>query len=270
MTQPNTERRVQRVRHPLKFRLVRVLRVLDIAPRIRRITFTGEDLADFVSASFDDHVKLFFPLPGQSRPTLPTATPDGIVFADDAPRPPARDYTPQRVDLTARELDIDFVLHGEGPATSWAARAEPGQMLGIGGPRGSFIIPADYPWHLLIGDETALPAIGRRLRELPPESQAIALVEIDDARDEIALDTPQRTTVHWVHRQGPQARSLDEAVAGLLLPPGAGYVWIAAEAAQAKALRARVVERFGVDKANLRASAYWKRGASNVHETLDD
>ncbi|GAA5235620.1 siderophore-interacting protein [Verticiella sediminum] len=269
MTLPTTERRVQRVRHPLKFRLVRVLRVNDIAPRIRRITFTGDDLADFVSASFDDHVKLFFPLPGQSRPALPTATPDGIVFADDVPRPPARDYTPQRVDTRARELDIDFVLHGEGPATTWAAQAEVGQYLGVGGPRGSFIIPADYPWHLLIGDETALPAIGRRLRELPAETRAIAVVAIDDVHDEIALDSPARTAVHWVHRQGSQARSLDDAIAALSLPPGAGYVWIAAEAAQAKALRALVVERFGVDKANLRASAYWKQGASNVHETLE-
>lgn len=268
MTADSTERRAQRVRHPLKFRLLRVARVQDLAPQMRRVTFADESLADFVSASFDDHVKLFFPLPGQSQPTLPTVTEQGMVFPEGEPRPPARDYTPRRVDTVARELDVDFVLHGDGPASTWAAQAAPGQVLGAGGPRGSFVIPADYPWHVLIGDDTALPAIGRRLEELAEDARVFVRIEVDDAAARIALPQRAAADVGWVYRsEGDDV--LLAAARALAPPPGAGYVWIAAEAAKARALRALVVGQWGVDKVNVRAAAYWKRGASSVHENLD-
>ena len=82
-----------------------------------------------------------------------------------------RDYTPRRYDLDTLELDIDFVLHGDGPASTWAEQAKPGQFLHIGGPRGSMIVPDIFDSYLLIGDETALPAIARRLEGLAAESQ---------------------------------------------------------------------------------------------------
>jgi NADPH-dependent ferric siderophore reductase len=158
---------VARIRHALKFRLLQVTRVTALNPYLVRVTFTGDSLDDFVSASFDDHVKLFFPQPGEAMPALPQAGPDGPIFDASKPRPIARDFTPRRFDRVARELDIEFVLHEAGPATAWAAQAAPGQYLGIGGPRGSFVIPTQFDWHLMIGDETALPAIARRLEELP-------------------------------------------------------------------------------------------------------
>ena len=136
--------RVQRVRHELKRRELTVIGVDDVTPNFRRVTLTGDSLADFVSASFDDHVKL--------------------IFAPDADGAPVmRDYTPRRFDNAARELVIEFAQHGDGPAAAWAAQAQPGHTLTVGGPRGSFIIPTDFDWHLLVGDETALPAVARRL-----------------------------------------------------------------------------------------------------------
>ena len=123
---------VERVRHPLKMRLLTVTRVERIAGLLARITFTGEDLQDFVSASFDDHVKVFFPADPALAPVLPTAGPDGIKFPEDVPRPAARDYTPRRFDTARQELEIEFVLHGDGPASTWAEQARPGQQLGIG------------------------------------------------------------------------------------------------------------------------------------------
>ncbi|WP_134819543.1 siderophore-interacting protein, partial [Bordetella pertussis] len=118
---PPTELNVQRVRHPLKMRLLEVKRVTRPTPHLARITLAGDALRDFVSASFDDHVKVFFPPPGAARPVLPELGPDGLVFAEGEPRPPMRDYTPRRHDARAGELDLEFVLHGEGPAASWAA-----------------------------------------------------------------------------------------------------------------------------------------------------
>ncbi|CPQ44353.1 iron utilization protein [Bordetella pertussis] len=93
---PPTELNVQRVRHPLKMRLLEVKRVTRPTPHLARITLAGDALRDFVSASFDDHVKVFFPPPGAARPVLPELGPDGLVFAEGEPRPPMRDYTPRR------------------------------------------------------------------------------------------------------------------------------------------------------------------------------
>lgn len=91
MTQ--TDLTVERVRHPLKMRVLTVARVERIAGLLARVTFRGEDLRDFVSASFDDHVKLFFPADPSQPLALPEVGPDGIKFPEGAPRPAARDYT---------------------------------------------------------------------------------------------------------------------------------------------------------------------------------
>ena len=135
---------VTRVRHPLKFRLLQVTRVQPLTPHLIRVTFTGDDLHDFESASFDDHIKVFFPAPGADRPVLPDAGPNGPVFPEDQPRPVARDFTPRRYDRAARELDIEFAMHEAGPAATWAAQAKVGQYLGVGGPRGSLVIPTGF------------------------------------------------------------------------------------------------------------------------------
>lgn len=264
---------VERVRHHLKMRMLIVSRVERVAGLMARVTFTGADLQDFVSPSFDDHVKLFFPSDPSQPLVLPSVTPDGIKFPDDAPRPQARDYTPRYFDAARQELVIDFVMHGDGPASTWAERAAPGQVLGIGGPRGSFVVRMGFDWHVLIGDETALPAISRRIEELPASAQVIALIEVPEADNEIALDTRARASVRWLHRNGVAAgysTLLLEAARELKLPEGEGYVWVAAESATAKALREIMVGQHGVDKRRIRAASYWKRGVAAVHESHDD
>ena len=126
-------------------------------------------------------------------------------------------------------------MHGDGPA---AERAAPGQVLGIGGPRGSFVVPMGFDWHVLIGDETALPAISRRIEELPASARVIALIEVPEADNEIALDTRARASVRWLHRNGVAAGySTLLLEAARELPEGEGYVWVAAESATAGAAR---------------------------------
>ena len=262
---------VQRVRHPLKMRLLQVLRTQLLSPQLLRVTLGGEDLADFTSGSFDDHIKVFFPAPGAERPVLPVVGPDGIVFPEGQPRPQARDYTPRRYDPVASELDIELVLHGDGPASTWAAQARPGQYLGVGGPRGSFVIPTEFDWHLLIGDDTALPAIARRVEELGPDARVIVVAEVTSATAQIPLAVGPRAQVHWLHREDqPEGSLLAPALRSVDLPAGEGYVWAAGEGAAMRAVRQHQVGERGVDKARIRASAYWKRGNAAVHETLDD
>jgi NADPH-dependent ferric siderophore reductase len=264
---------VSRVRHPLKFRLLQVKRVEAVTPHLIRVTFTGDDLHDFVSASFDDHIKVFFPEPGADTPVVPSAGPDGPVFPAGQPRPIARDFTPRRYDAAARELDIEFALHEAGPAATWAAQAKVGQMLGIGGPRGSLVIPTGFDWHLLIGDDTALPAIGRRLEELPAGKRVAVIVEVADASARVDFQTQAELHMIWCYRSDSPYRgeALLKAVRETYLPEdGEGYVWAAGESATMRAVRYHLCTERGVDKSRIRAASYWKEGAQAVHETLDD
>jgi NADPH-dependent ferric siderophore reductase len=263
---------VTRVRHPLKFRLLQVTRVHPLTPHLIRVTLTGDDLHDFESASFDDHIKVFFPAPGADRPMLPQAGPNGPVFPEDQPRPVARDFTPRRYDRAARELDIEFAMHEAGPAASWAAQAKVGQYLGIGGPRGSLVIPTAFDWHLLIGDETALPAIARRLHELPAGTRVAAVLEVADPSARIEFDTQAELHAVWRYRSDSPYRgdALLQAVRETYLPDGEGYVWAAGESATMRAVRYHLCTERGVDKSRIRAASYWKQGAVAVHENLDD
>ncbi|MHA7683286.1 siderophore-interacting protein [Cupriavidus sp. PET2-C1] len=265
---------VQRVRHELKMRLLQVVRTQAVSPQLLRVTLAGDDLKGFVSASFDDHIKVFFPAPGQSKPALPELGPNGPVFPEGQPRPAARDYTPRRYDAAAGELDIEFVLHGDGPASTWAAQAAPGQYLGVGGPRGSFVIPEGFDWHLLVGDETALPAIGRRLDELPSGVRALVVLTVDNAAAEIPLPSRADVEIRWLHRDSAPADSatwlLEQALREVTLPLGEGYVWAAGEAASIRAVRQYLVGERGIEKGRIRAASYWKAGAAAVHENIDD
>ncbi|MEX3634715.1 siderophore-interacting protein [Paraburkholderia sp. BR14320] len=267
---------VHRVRHPLKFRLLQVKQVRALTPHLIRVTLTGDDLHDFVSASFDDHIKVFFPEPGADKPTLPQAGPDGPVFPEGK-RPTARDFTPRRFDRDARELDIEFALHDAGPAAIWAAQAQVGQYLGVGGPRGSLVIPTGFGWHLLIGDDTALPAIARRLEELPAGTRVAAVIEVADPSARIEFTTEAELHLVWCYRSeadtqtGTRGEALLHAVRDTWLPEnGEGYVWAAGEAAAIRAVRQHLCGERGVDKARIRAASYWKQGAVAVHETIDD
>jgi NADPH-dependent ferric siderophore reductase len=267
------ERAVRRVRHETKRRLAQVRAVSQLTPKMVRIVLAGDELSGFVSAAHDDHVKLFFPPMGTEKPVLPTQGPNGPVYPEGAPRPAARDYTPRRYDAAANTLAVDFVLHGEGPATHFAAHARPGHFLGVGGPRGSFIVPDDFDWYLLAGDETALPAIARRLEELPASTRAIAVIEVADAAEEQELASRARLDISWLHRDGArpgETSLLLDAIAALALPPGEGYAWVAAEAGTAKAVRRHLVDARALRKDRVKAAAYWKRGATAVHETYDD
>jgi NADPH-dependent ferric siderophore reductase len=247
MTVSTSARRVERVRHELKRRDVQVARVEQLSPHFRRITFTGDALRDFTSLSFDDHVKLFF------------------APADDGAEPARRDYTPRSYDNAAAELQIEFALHGAGAASDWAAQAAPGQTLTVAGPKGSLIIPVDYDWHLLVGDETALPAVARRLEQLPPGARAIVMLQVADLADRRELRSRADVRVTWV---GDDAELL-AAVRALDLPAGEGYAWCAGEAAAMAALRRVLVEDKGHPRDAIRAAAYWKRGATAHHENLE-
>ena len=256
--QASDPRAPRRVRHEPRRRTLTVRQVETIAAHMIRVTLSG-DLDGFTSLGFDDHVKLFFP--------------DGTKNAEGVPNMLGRDFTPRRYDPAQNTLEIDFAIHDAGPATRWAAQAKPGDTLALGGPRGSFIVPTTYDWHLLVGDETALPAISRRLAELPARTRTVVVAEVDGRDDEIALPTVADVTVTWVHRDGVAAGDSDvlaKTLASLKLPAGDYYGWVACESLIAKALRRQLIADHGANPKWLRAAGYWRRGAVAVHDVIED
>lgn len=242
-----TTPRIERVRYEIRRRALRVADVARLTPHMIRVTLRGEALADFASAAADDHIKLL--LPGADGETE------------------MRDYTPRSFDIARRELVIDFVDHGAGPAASWARKAQPGDGLTIAGPRGSRVIAGDIRNWVFLGDETALPAIGRFLEDLPAGSRAKAIIAVPDAADEQQLSSAADLDLLWLHR--PLARAADpapllDALRALRLAPDT-FVWIAAEANVARALRGHLLGQ-GHPPAWLRAAGYWVEGQADASD----
>jgi NADPH-dependent ferric siderophore reductase len=236
---------VRRVRHELKLRELTVSRIERLGDGFVAITFAGEALGDFTSLSFDDHVKFMFP------------------DTDAEGEQVRRDYTPRRFSREALELTIEFALHGDGKASDWARNAVVGQRALVGGPKGSMIVPLELDWHVLTGDTTALPAIARRLEELPGGSRAIVFVHAEPA-DRRVFAGAAEMDMRWFDTPEALVADLQE----LALPPGRGFAWGGGEASLMARVR-QVLNDKGVPREATRVSAYWKRGVAEHHENLD-
>ena len=246
---------IHRVMHEIKRRRLEVLRVVDLTPRMRRITLGGPELAGFVSLGTDDHVKLLFPQNAEQAAALETL----VLGAgkDNGPLPEMRDYTPRRYDLNTLELDIDFVLHGDGPASTWAEQAKPGQFLHIGGPRGSMIVPDMFDSYLLIGDETALPAIARRLENLAANRRALVIVEVENGKEQQVLESAAEVNVIWVLREGGKDNLLT-TVRQIQVPAGSLYAWVATESKVSRRIRRVLLDEHGLNEQFVKAVGYWR------------
>ena len=253
---------VQRVRHPFRARHVQLLSREQPSPGFVRLTLGGPDLQDFTSAGFDDHVKLILPQAGRAMPALPVLLDGRPAFVEEGERPTLRDYTPLRYDAAQQTLTLDFALHDAGPATAWALNAPQGQWAGLAGPRGSLVISSQLSWHWLFGDETAMPAIERRLAELPAGSRAVVRVQLRNRADRRAWRSAAQLDCAWVD-------SLTDAVQALELPQGEGYVWAAGEHSAMARLRTLLLDK-GVAPRRMRVASYWKQGQAGHHEDLSN
>nr|WP_314467488.1 siderophore-interacting protein [uncultured Novosphingobium sp.] len=244
---------INRVRHELHRRTLVVSRVENVTPNMLRLTLSGDELAGFTSLAPDDHIKVFVP-EGENGETA------------------MRDYTPRRYDADNNALIVDFAIHEAGPVTAWASGAKVGDEARIGGPRGSLVVPQDFDWWLLVGDETALPAIGRRIEELAPGTPVTSLVAVTGAEEEQVFATAAQHEAIWVHRPAAQAidaEPLLEALRQFVPPAGDGFIWIAAEGAVTRALRTYVLEELGHVPQWLKASGYWVKGAADTTEKFE-
>ncbi len=245
---------IERIRHETRRRTLTVETITRLTPHMLRIGFVAEAMQEFVSLSPDDHVKLFF-------------TPDGG-------RGCMRDYTPRRFDTVSGKVAIDFALHEGGVATRWAIDARAGDTLEMGGPRGSAVVPADFDWYLLIGDETALPAIGRWLEEAKSGLPITTMVMVADENDRQDISTSAAWTSIWATTDDAAgedvALPLKVALAKWRTPPGDGFVWIAAEANVARSVRNHVLDDRRHPREWTKAGGYWVRGEADAHDKLED
>ncbi|AXT84503.1 NADPH-dependent ferric siderophore reductase [Aeromicrobium sp. A1-2] len=245
-----------------------VLRTEILTPSMRRIVFGGPMFDEFLgpeNAFTDKYVKLVFLTDGFTYPE-----PLDLAAVRETMPPEAwpvlRTYTVRWVDAEARELAIDFVVHGsEGFAGPWAERAEPGDVMHLRGPSGAFAPDPSADWHLFVGDEAGLPAISSALEALPAGAPAVAFVEVDGPEHEIAITTDADLEMHWLHRGDANPGSttlLDDAVRAWSWREGRCRAFVHGESALLKSVRPYVLTERGVARADVSVSAYWRRGTT--------
>lgn len=240
------------VRHEPAQRSLVVSGITSPSPSFRRITFTGDDLFGFTSLGATDHVK--FLLSGDAR----------------------RDYTPRAfrepVDGKGAELDIDFLLHGDGDdsAAAWAASAELGDPAQISGPRASRLPPSGATRVILGADESALPALARWIELLPEETEIYGFVELDDPSDAAYLDPDHvhRARIVWLEKA---EGALERAIRGMGDIDDHTFVWMAGETTTLIPVRRYLRRELSLPPAQVKIDGYWKRGEAgrDHHAPID-
>ncbi|MGA4951853.1 siderophore-interacting protein [Streptomyces lydicamycinicus] len=240
----------------------RVRRTEQLTPHMVRVVLGGEGLAEFTAGEYSDHyVKLVFPRPGVAYPE-----PFDIArIREEFPRdqwPSTRTYTVRAWDSVTRELTVDFVVHGdEGLAGPWAAAAQPGDEIFLLGPGGAYVPEAAADWHLLAGDESALPAIAASLARIPAGVPVHAFIEVAGPEERQELDAPADAEISWLYRGGaPVGRELVAAVRALDFPSGRVQAFVHGEAGFVKELRRLLRVEREIPREALSISGYWRTG----------
>ncbi|MCV7105919.1 siderophore-interacting protein [Mycolicibacterium chitae] len=252
-----------------------VVRTEQLTPHMVRVVLGGKGFDTFTVGEFtDSYVKIAFVPAGVDVDALPRPlTMDSFSELPTNLQPTLRTYTVRKADPAARELTIDFVVHGDhGVAGPWAATAQPGEPVYLSGPGGAYAPDPAADWHLLAGDEAALPAISAALEALPADAVGYAFIEVAEHADELELTAPEGVTVRWVYRGGRADLVSDEqagdnaplidVVKGAPWLPGQVQVFIHGEAqAVMQNLRAYIrKEREVPAKWASSISGYWRRG----------
>lgn len=255
-----------------RFRPVRVRSVGRLAPWLVSVELEGE-LSDFEVPDPTQHIKVLVPGAGEHSVAMPTLGEDGIEWPSGAPRPAMRTYTPRRFDPEAATLEVQFVIHGDGPASEWAERAEVGDRLAVAGPGGRLSLEiGPGPW-VVAGDESAVPAIGTLLEALPDDAEVQVFVESEHPGEAAGLDGhTHRAEVDWRQRTDgdPGATIFDRVVASSIDPET--NVWVAGEAISVRRVRKALMEAGRPTPKSMVTRGYWRLGETNHpdHDYGDD
>lgn len=222
-----------------------VVAVAAVTPQMRRILLSGPALDRF---SY---------LPGQDL-ALGMRRDDGLVVR--------RRYSIRRFTATDRILELDVVMHGDGPGMRWAKSAAPGVRIEAIGPRGKITLATDAEWHLFAGDATAVPAALAMMEALADDVAAHAFLQVDDAAERQPADLAGDKRVAWLFDADAAAAATDgltTAMSTAALPRGRGHAYLAGEVSQVLAVKAALLAR-GWSDDQISAKAYWNRGRPNA------
>ncbi|TBL31121.1 siderophore-interacting protein [Verrucosispora sp. SN26_14.1] len=247
---------------PIKVTTARVLRTGRPTAHVIRLVLGGEELVGLPLGEYTDtYIKIVFPVDGVDYPRPM----DLAAIRREQPReyyPRLRAYTVRNWDAVAGEMTVDVVHHGdEGLGGPWAAAVRPGDEVLFVGPGGAYAPSPEADWHLMVGDESAMPAIAASLARLPAGVPAYVFLEVDGPLDEQPLPSPGAVAVTWLHRGArPVGEALVDAVRGLDFPPGAVQAFVHGEAGFVRQLRKLLRVERGVPRDALSISGYWRRG----------
>ncbi|GAA2478442.1 siderophore-interacting protein [Winogradskya humida] len=264
---------IPKVRRPQQRRML-ALEVRDnvrISPSFARITLGGPALDGFEHTGRDQAGRLFFPREGQDELRMPTLQNDGwiaeLLIMPKSRRPWVRTYTIRDYRAAEQEVDIEFALHGDaGPASAWASRAKPGDPAGFFDEGYTYLPPGPGGRQVLVGDESALPAILSILEGAPESLEAEVFLEVPDSGDIREVECAPGVHLHWFARNGAATVPGELALDGVRkaeLPQGAFYTWAAGEAKLATGVRRHLVADRGIPKSDIAFMGYWRHGRSS-------
>jgi NADPH-dependent ferric siderophore reductase len=241
-----------------------------LSPGFASVALGGPVVRDLVAVGVDQAVRLFFPREGQRALRMPTVSNETwvvqLMLLPISLRPWVRNLTIRRVRPADDEIDIEFALHGDSPLSSWVRGAEPGDQAGIFDIGTMYRLPEHARGRLLIGDESALPAVLSILETTPPSPATEVYLEVASAADIRSVQAPAGARVHWFSRDDEELRPgslVLDAVRRASLPPGPFYTWVAGESRLATTVRRHLVDERGVSKRDISFFGYWRLGRSS-------
>lgn len=248
---------LSKLRRRPSMRQVTVQRVEQVTPRVKQIVFGGDTLTGFPTPRPGAHIKLLF-----------GAASDGSADPKKM-RSQMRTYTPRSFNPETNELTVEFVLHGDGLASTWAAQAQAGATLTVAGPGGGMDIPETLKTMVMLVDESAIPAAGAVLEALPEGCKPIIICEVEDADEQRSLSTKIQVDPTWLFRKEQSAKPgqlLEKHLPDVLASVNSMencFWWIACEANVMRQMRSQLLNQQGVKKDRLVSRGYWKLETSN-------
>ncbi len=245
--------------------VLEVRAVRHVTPNMIRVTLAGPDMADIPASIAGGHCKVMIPSQGQGADDLARQMADG-------PKPTTRTYTIRHARPEACEIDIDFVAHGDnGPASAWAARAKPGDLLGFAGPGAPKLTDFSADFYLIAADMSALPVASAGLEALPKHAKGIAIFEVQSDADRQPIDAPSGVEQHWLVHAHPEVESTKttEMIEALQLPKGRIKTLVAGETGVIRKLRLHLRGDRALPRGDAYASGYWRIGlAEDEHQKV--
>jgi NADPH-dependent ferric siderophore reductase len=245
-------------REPPAFRRVEVAAVAARSPQLVAVTLAGPELVGFDIGLPAASVRLLLPRAGRSPLVIPTWNGNEFLH-DDGQRPVLRTLTPRRHDPVAGTLDVEIVVHGDGPMSEWVTVTEPGDPAAVSGPGRGYPIDEAATSFLLAGDESAIPAISQLLEALPATAAVAVLIEVTRPDARVEVPAHPRAEVQWLDRpaEAPPGTAIEAAIRGAAIEPVA-KVWVAGEAAAMHRIRKHLFEQRGLTRSSCVVRGYWK------------